>query len=142
MRSLGRVAALVLLLALPSCAKTAGPNSVALFLRGAERQTETADQMLQVRQALHDMIDLGVDDLRGRRYPDYTMTPGQWPVTVLLSKYFVPGTPMELDEEAFYRDVGKSEARVAIQEQIQAIDKAMKSMEVPGTARGGTPDGE
>jgi hypothetical protein len=118
----------LLALALIGCNRQATPiaedNTVAAYLDGAERQAETDEQRREIARALHDALELTPDELRERRYAGYGMNPDAWTAVELLSHHFVPTTPMTLEETSFYRDVGDPAARAAIQEQLDALERA------------------
>src|SRR4051812_30346200 len=80
-------------------------NSIAIFLNGAERQSETHAQRLEIQRALHDMLDKPPDDLRRMRYANYAGQPGAWSITELLRHYFVPPSPVAIDARRFFSDV-------------------------------------
>jgi hypothetical protein len=99
-------------------------NSVAAFLKNAERQSETDEQRKEIQQGLRDMLDKPLDELRHTRYSDYEGVPKKWSITQLLSHFFVPNPPAALDEERFYQDVRAPAAREAIQRQLDAVSRA------------------
>ncbi len=120
--------ALLLALALVGCHRqsvpTAEGNTVAAYLGGAERQAETDEQRREISRALHDTLELAPAELKGRRYADYGMNPDAWTVVEVLSHYFVPASPVALEDASFYRDVEDPAARAAIQEQLDALESA------------------
>ena len=67
-----------------------GPNTVVVYLQGAERQSEDLDQRREIEKALNDMLTLTPDELRARRYANYQMEPGAWTIIQFLHRYFVP----------------------------------------------------
>jgi hypothetical protein len=101
------------------------PNSVAAFLDGAERQTETPAHREEVRRALADMLRLAPGELAQRRYRDYDGTPGSWTALDVLERSFVPENAAVLDSATFYRDVAGPAARQAIQRQLSAVEQAL-----------------
>jgi len=109
----------------PSTAVT-GENSVAAFLKNAERQTETDEQRREVQRALHDMLGKPPAELRQIRYADYTGQVNKWSITELLQHYFVPNPPAALDETRFYQDVHAPAARAAIQHKLDEVSRALR----------------
>ena len=97
-------------------------NSVARFLSGAERQTETDAQRRQVQLALQDMLNRSPRQLQKLRYADYSGTPNAWSLIELLQHYFVPKVATALADERFYKDVNAPAARVAIQQQLKRVN--------------------
>ena len=102
-----------------------GPNTVVAYLQGADQQFENASQGREIEKALNDMLSLGPDELRKRRYADYQMEPGTWTITDILRKYFLPQKPTGLDEDRFYKDVAKPEAKAVIREHLRAVKEAI-----------------
>lgn len=107
----------------PAAVPAAAENEVVRYLKGAERQSETADQEREIRRALEDLASLLPSDLRKKRYADYSMQPGQWTLATLLHKYFVPAEHRTIDEERLYQDAQRPEARAVVKAHIQAIDE-------------------
>jgi hypothetical protein len=101
-------------------------NSVAAFLKNAERQSESDDQRREIQRALRDMLDKPPAELRRMHYADYSGSADAWPVTELLMRYFVPNPPAALDDDRFYQDVRAPEARDAIQHQLDEVTQALK----------------
>jgi hypothetical protein len=123
-KTLSRIAAIVVLLLGGLSAATAATNVVAQFLNHADRQYETSEQRTEIIHALEDMLGKPPAALRTQRYADYQGNKNAWPITTLLERYFVPVKPPKgWSVDAFYRDVPKPEARHAIREQLLAIKK-------------------
>jgi hypothetical protein len=96
-------------------------NTVEDYLNGAEEQSETDDQVAVIRQAFVDMLYEPLGSLRKKRYPDYQMHPDKWPITEVLYRYIVPDPLITFDDDEFFRDVKKSEAREMIQEWLDYL---------------------
>ena len=133
--SAGSRAALVLLLPCFYCGcKPEAPaspaplkdNTVAAYLKNAERQSETDEQRKDIQRALRDMLDKSPAELRQMRYPDYAGHANAWSITQLLQHYFVPNPPAALDEQRFFEDVRAPEARAAIQHQLDEVGRALQ----------------
>lgn len=87
-------------------------NPIAAYLRDAECQTENDRQRANVRTALEDMATLSPDQLRERRYENFTGQPGQWDLRTLLKRHVVPYPMRELPEhEAFWTATDSDEVR-------------------------------
>lgn len=113
----------------PGSPAATGPkngNSVAAFLRNAERQTETDEQRKEVQRALRDMLEKPPAELRQIRYSDYAGKKNEWSVTQLLQHYFVPSRPAALDETHFYEDLKAPAARAAVQRQLNKVTRALQ----------------
>lgn len=98
-------------------------NTVAAFLKNAERQAETGEQRGEIRRALRDMLDKSTSELRELRYADYTGKSNEWSIIQLLNHYFVPNPPAALDEQHFFQDVRAPAARAAVQHQLDEINR-------------------
>jgi hypothetical protein len=103
--------------ALTSASSTpaATENSVAAFLKDADRQSETDEQRKEIRRALQDMLEKSPNELRRTRYSDYQGRPKKWSIVELLNHYFVPSPMVALDDRDFFRDFRSPAARAAIQ---------------------------
>jgi hypothetical protein len=106
-------------------ANHAGGNLVAAFLIGAELQVEAVEQQKEIQRALTDMRDMSGAELRKQTYADYEGNVRVWPVTKLLTSYFVPPRPMALDPASFYQDVEKPEAKAAIRVRLDQIARQL-----------------
>ena len=100
-------------------------NVVVLFLSEGERQMETKMQRRELASALGDMLHSDPDDLKKRRYSDYDGRAGQWSITTMLSKYYIPKHPIKIEDEIFFKDYSAPEAQDAIKNEIQFLKKSM-----------------
>jgi len=136
---MGRTGLAVLLLTCMQCAcgcQTPPPtssqpapkaeNTVAAFLKNAERQSESDEQRKEIQRALRDMLDKSPAELQQMRYADYSGQANAWAVTQLLRHYFVPNPPVSLDDARFFVDVRAPEARTAIQHQLDDVSRALQ----------------
>ena len=101
--------------------KDAKTNIVVAYLAEAERQSETDDQRQEIEKALRDMLTLSPGELRKRRYADYQGNPQKWSVTTLLTRYFVPDSLFQIEEDRFYEDVSDSTAQEITRRQLEAL---------------------
>lgn len=116
-------------------------NTVVVFLRGGDLRWDTLDQGREIGKALNDMLTLGPDGLRTRRYANYEKGPSSWTIIQLLQRSFVSGKERKLDETWFYQDFAEPEARTMTREHLQALRKAMglrQGSELPDTDVGNT----
>jgi hypothetical protein len=97
-------------------------NAVEDYLNGAEEQFETDDQEAVIKQAFADMLYEPVESLRKKRYPDYQLHPHKWPITEVLTSYFLPDSPAGFDDDEFFRDVKKPEAQKVIQKWLHHMN--------------------
>jgi hypothetical protein len=110
----------------PASPRPDSENSVAAFLKNAERQAETDEQRKEIQRALRDMLEKSAVELRQMRYRDYDGEPNRLSITQLLQHYFVPNPPAALDEEHFFRDVRAPAARAAVQHQLDEVSRALR----------------
>lgn len=89
-------------------------NSVAEYLDDATQDTRGDDHCDVLKQALRDMLDLPVDRLRERTYPDYEMRPHAWSVTVVLERYLPQRGGRMIGDDRFFDDLNQPEAKRAI----------------------------
>jgi hypothetical protein len=115
-RDRARLLGLLTLLALPlllAC-KQARRNAVADYLDDAELQCENDVQRRSVADALNDCVSLAAEELKQRRYPDYTGQAGQWDLPTLFHRYIVPDRQGKRLGPDFYRDVTSASGRKAV----------------------------
>jgi hypothetical protein len=115
---------IVLCAGMLSC-RHAGPNTVVVYLQGADQQWETQEQGREIEKALTDMLMLSPDELRNRRYANYQMQPGAWTTIELLHRYFVSRGLVYVDETRFYRDVTDPAAQAVIRQHLQDVKKSI-----------------
>ena len=115
---------LILCAGLLSC-RHAGPNTVVVYLQGADQQWETQEQGREIERALNDMLTLSPDELRNRRYANYQMQPGAWTTIELLHRYFVSRGLVYVDETRFYQDVTDPAAQAVIRQHLQDVKKSI-----------------
>jgi hypothetical protein len=97
-------------------------NTVEDYLNGAEEQSETDDQRAAIRQAFVDMLNEPIGSLRKKRYPDYQLHHHKWPITEVLTSYFLPDSSAGFENDEFFRDVKKPEAQEMIQKWLNHMD--------------------
>ena len=97
------------------------PNTVVVYLQGADQQWENMDQQREIEKAFNDMLTLSPDELRNRRYANYQMQPGAWTIIDILHKYFLSRGLADIDERRFYSDVTEPAARAVIREHLQQM---------------------
>ncbi len=101
-------------------------NTVISYLHEAQRQTETTQDRLQLKQALEDILNLPPPQLKSRRYADYQGHPGAWSVTRLISQYFIPARPVALDSVAFYDQYRDPEAQALIRVHLETLNADLR----------------
>lgn len=84
-------------------------NAVAEYLDGATENTRGEDHRQMLKQALTDMLDLPIERLREKTYPDYEMHPDAWSITVILERYIEPKRQdMRIGDDKFFDDMTKT----------------------------------
>ena len=113
----------VLLVLAIGCQKseTKKKNVVIEFLRFAELQIETQDQIKELKRALKDILELQPNQLQERRYSDYQMHKETWTLPQILSAYYVPQQPVSLNSDHFYLDVSADSARSLISNKLTEL---------------------
>ena len=92
-------------------------NGVAEFLDGATENTRGEDHRQVLKQALTDMLNLPLNKLCEKTYPDYEMRPDSWSITVVLDRYIMPKRQdLKIGDDKFFDDMKNPEARRAIDE--------------------------
>jgi len=98
-------------------------NPVVDYLKGAELQYETEIQKENIANALNDILNLSEEQLKEKRYKDYTGRENQWDLPTLIYRYFVPEPPGTTLGDNFFQDVKSEET----QEQVkQFLEKYFK----------------
>lgn len=99
-------------------------NVIAAYLRDAEIQAETDGQRRTLREALEDLIEKPDAELLAARYagPD---GPTQRDVAQVLRAHIAPARPIGLDIDALLAARGHAEARSALREKIDELDRSL-----------------
>jgi hypothetical protein len=99
-------------------------NAVAEFLDGATENTRGEDHRQVLQHALKDMLNLPVEKLCEKNYPDYEMQPDAWSITVVLERYIVPRSQdLKIGDDKFFDDMGNPQARRAINEWLVKLNR-------------------
>ena len=95
------------------------------FFLNAEIQYETEQQKESIITALNDILnfDLSVEELKNKKYPDYTGKPNQWDLPTLINKYFVPADKNITLGKNFYNQLRKKRVYDTIQEIVIMLKK-------------------
>jgi hypothetical protein len=104
-----------------ACARAPQRNSLAVYLEQSEVQYEDDAQRAEICRALSDMLALPPATLSERRYADYTGKAGQWALSTLLARHFVPAVAIPLDTKALYREVAQPETRPMIEKHLTGL---------------------
>jgi len=99
-------------------------NAVAEYLDGATENTRGEDHRRVLKQALTDMLELPIERLREKTYPDYEMHPDSWSITVILERYIEPKRQdMRIGDDRFFDDMRKPEAQRPIHEWLAKLSR-------------------
>jgi hypothetical protein len=105
---------------LAACQKKENP--VYNYFKNAEPQYDSNTQKQNIITALNDILNLSEDELKAKRYKDYSGKDQQWDLPKLIIRHFVPDSQGKSFGNNFYHDV-KSEK---VKDEIVGILKAMK----------------
>lgn len=92
-------------------------NQVLNYFNNVELQYEDQVQEETILEAMNDILNLSEEQLKLKRYKDYSGLENQWDLPTLIYKYFVPDNESKTLGENFYKDVKAKE----VQEQIKII---------------------
>ncbi|MCK4251809.1 hypothetical protein KAX97_10195 [candidate division WOR-3 bacterium] len=99
-----------------------GENPVASYFENAELQYEGKNQEENIVTALNDILSLSEEQLKAKRYKDYTGKENHWDLPTLICRHFVPDRKGKFLGNNFYHDV-KSKV---VQEKIKQILERIK----------------
>lgn len=106
---------LLSLLLLNSC--TTKENKLSQYLENVEIHYENDSQKAVIIEVLHDLATLPPNQLKQKKYPNYTGKVEQWDCTTVLSKYFVPDHSSKKLSEDFYHELQSN----IVQQQIRVL---------------------
>jgi hypothetical protein len=107
MRNIKKIFCLLLLLCLlAACRNT--DNPVYNYFKHAELQYDSNTQKQNIITALNDILNLPEDELKAKRYKDYSGKDQQWDLPTLIVRHFVPDKQNKSFGDNFYHDI-KSE---------------------------------
>ena len=87
------------------------------YFENTEVQYETNEQKESIITALKDILSLSVEELKNKRYPNYTGEENKWDLLTLINRYFVPTGENIILGNNFYTKIKRKE----VQEQIEEI---------------------
>ncbi|MEA1874921.1 MAG: hypothetical protein U9N51_10925 [Bacteroidota bacterium] len=94
------------------------------FFKTAELQYETEQQKESIITALNDILNLSLskeEELRNKRYPNYTGEKEQWDLLTLLNRYFVPAEQNITLGDNFYTQIKRKEVYEQIDEILEVL---------------------
>jgi hypothetical protein len=110
---------LCLLITLIGCKKE--KNSVLNYLENAELQYEGKLQEENIITALNDILKLSKEQLKTKKYKDYTGKENQWNLSTLIYRHFVPNKKNITLGDNFYCDIKSKEVQLEIGNILERI---------------------
>jgi hypothetical protein len=109
-----------LLIPLLNCKKT--DNPVLEYMQHAELQFEGKEQKVNIVTALNDILDLSEEQLKTKRYTDYTGNDNKWDLSMLIYRHFIPDKKGESLGNDFYHDVKSEEVQKEIRKILERLE--------------------
>jgi len=106
------VSLLFLIFQLSSCKDS--DNKVMNYLNNAELQYEGEVQEENLITAMNDILNLSEEQLKLKKYKDYSGQENQWDLPTLIYKHFVPAKEGKTLGDNFYHDVKTKEVQKII----------------------------
>ncbi len=103
------------------------------FFKNAELQYETEQQKESILTALDDILNLSLlkeEELRNKKYPNYTGEENQWDLPTLINRYFVPADQNITLGNNFYTQIKRKEVYEQIAEILSEIQSDEQSYEI------------
>ena len=116
--------ALFFLIALTACIKSKNP--VLIYLKAAELQYEGKLQKENIITALNDILKLSAEQLKTKKYKDYTGKENKWNLPTLIYRHFVPDAKNKTLGNNFYRDIKSREVQLEIRKIIMRINSTIR----------------
>lgn len=104
-----------------SCKKNENP--VLLYFENAELQYEGKLQKENIRHALNDMLNLSEEELKLKKYSDYTGKEGAWDLPTLIYSHFVPNIKSKTLGHNFYHDVKSQAVQKKIKQLLEKLNQ-------------------
>ena len=96
-------------------------NPVLNYFENAELQYEGKVQEENIVTALNDILNLPEEELKAKRYKDYTGKEDQWDLSKLIYRHFVPDKKGKSLGNNFYHDVKSKEVQRQIKKILEKI---------------------
>ena len=97
-------------------------NQVLNYFNNVELQYEGRVQEETILEAMNDILVLSEEQLKLKRYKDYSGLENQLDLPTLIYKYFVPDNESKTLGENFYKDVKVKEVQERIKKILSQID--------------------
>lgn len=99
-----------------------GENQVLNYFNNVELQYDGRLQEETIIEALNDLLNLSEEQLKLKKYKDYSGLENQWDLPTLIYKYFVPDKESKTLGKNFYKDVKAKEVQERIKKILSQID--------------------
>jgi len=97
-------------------------NQVYAYLKNADLQYEGESQKENIVNALNDIVNLPEEQLRVKKYKDYSGKEDQWDLTALIYKYFVPDKKEKTLGDNFFQVVKSKEVQKEVKNILESIN--------------------
>ena len=114
------VSVLILIFQLPSCKDS--DNQVLNYFSNAELQYEGENQRENLITAMNDVLNLTEEQLKLKKYRDYSGDVNQWDLQTLIHKHFVPDKEDKTLGKNFYHDIKAKEVQEKIRQILKQIE--------------------
>jgi len=94
------------------------------YFNNVELQYKGQIQEENIIAAMNDILNLSEEQLKLKRYKDYSGLENQWDLPTLIYKYFVPDKESKTLGNNFYKDVKAKEVQKQIKKMLDQIDQS------------------
>ncbi len=107
-------------------------DDVLEFFTNAELQYETESQKESIITALNDILNLNlsVEDMKNKKYPNYTGEENKWDLLTLINRYFVSADQNITLGNDFYTKIKSKEVQEQIEEIIANLQNHKQTTEI------------
>ena len=114
------VSLLLFIFQLSSCKDS--DNQVLNYFNNAEIQYEGEIQRENLITAMKDILNLSEEQLKLKKYKDYSGNENQWDLPTLINKHFVPDREDKTLGKNFYHDIKAKEVQEKIRQILKQIE--------------------
>jgi len=114
------VSVLILIFQLPSCKNS--DNQVFNYFNNAEIQYDGEIQKENLITAMNDVLNLSEEQLKLKKYKDYSGNENQWDLPTLIHKHFVPDKEDKTLGKNFYHEIKAKEVQEKIIQMLKQIE--------------------
>lgn len=109
-------------------AESSTSSELQKYLAQAERQTETVEQCIVLKQALCDILNLPAQTLKSKRYKNFSETENQWTSLEVIRHHLVPISAVALSEHDLLNAKENSISELALRNAVRkTADCAFKN---------------